>query len=87
MARDAAEAELLRSRLAKFDGRTTEKAFYPLLPRALYRCPISTRPVSPARSPLFGPGPSPARPGSMRARAGPARISGPGSDKKLGTVG
>jgi hypothetical protein len=52
-----------------------------------YRCPISTRPASPARSPLFGPGPSPARPGSMRARAGPARISGPGSDKKLGTVG
>jgi hypothetical protein len=27
-----------------------------------YRCPISTRPVSPARSPLFGPDPSPARP-------------------------
>jgi hypothetical protein len=52
-----------------------------------YRWPISTRPVSPIRSPLFGPGPSPARPGSMQARAGPARISGPGSDKKLGTVG
>jgi hypothetical protein len=52
-----------------------------------YRCPISTRPASPARSPLFGPGPSPARPGYMRARAGPARISGPGSDRKLGTVG
>jgi hypothetical protein len=52
-----------------------------------YRCPISTRPVSPARSPLFRPGPSPARPGYMRARAGPARISGPGSDRKLGTVG
>jgi hypothetical protein len=51
-----------------------------------YRCPISTRPVSPARSPLFGSGPSPARPGYMRARAGPARISGPGSDRKLGTV-
>jgi hypothetical protein len=26
-----------------------------------YRWPKSTRPVSPARSPLFGPGPSPAR--------------------------
>jgi hypothetical protein len=26
-----------------------------------YRWPISTRPVSPARSPLFGPGPSPTR--------------------------
>jgi hypothetical protein len=41
MARDAAEAELLRSRLAKFDGRTIRKAFYPLLPRALgvFPCP------------------------------------------------
>jgi hypothetical protein len=28
----------------------------------------------------------PARPGSMRTRAGPARISGPGSDGKLGTT-
>jgi hypothetical protein len=45
-----------------------------------YRCPISTRPASPARSPLF-------RPGYMRTRAGPARISGPDSDRKLGTVG
>jgi hypothetical protein len=27
----------------------------------IYRWPKSTRPVSPARSPLFGPGPSPAR--------------------------
>jgi hypothetical protein len=26
-------------------------------------------------------------PGYMRARAGPARISGPGLDRKLGTVG
>jgi hypothetical protein len=52
-----------------------------------YRCPISTRPASPARSPFFGPGPSPARPGYMQARAGPARISGPGSDRKLGTMG
>jgi hypothetical protein len=52
-----------------------------------YRCPISTRPASPARSPLFGHGPSLTRPGSMRARADPARISGPGSDRKLGTVG
>jgi hypothetical protein len=52
-----------------------------------YRCPISTRPASPARSPFFGPGPSPARPGYMRARTGPARISGPGSDKILGTMG
>jgi hypothetical protein len=34
-----------------------------------YRCPISTRPASPARSPLFGPGPSPARPGTNK-RAG-----------------
>ena len=33
-----------------------------------YRCPISTRPASPARSPLFGPGPNPARPG-MNKRA------------------
>jgi hypothetical protein len=33
-----------------------------------YRCPISTRPVSPARSPLFGP---------VRARHGPV-ICGPG---------
>jgi hypothetical protein len=33
------------------------------------------------------PGLSPARPGYMRARAGPARISGPDSDRKLGTVG
>jgi hypothetical protein len=55
--------------------------------RTDYRCPISTRSVSPPRSPLFGPGPSPARPGSMRVRAGPARINGPGSDKKLHTVG
>ena len=52
-----------------------------------YRWPISTRPASPTRSPLFGLGPSPSRPGSMRARAGPARISGSGSDRKLGTVG
>jgi hypothetical protein len=52
-----------------------------------YRYPISTRPASPTRSPLFWLGPSPTRPGSMRARVGPARISGPGSDKKLGTVG
>jgi hypothetical protein len=52
-----------------------------------YRCSISTRPASPARSPFFWPGPSPARPGYMRARAGPARISGLGSDKILGTMG
>jgi hypothetical protein len=39
-----------------------------------------TKPVVWARS-------EPARSGSMRARAGLARISGPGSDKKLGTVG
>jgi hypothetical protein len=52
-----------------------------------YKWPISTRPASPARSPLFGPGPSLARPGSMRVLAGPTRISGPGSDRKLGTVG
>jgi hypothetical protein len=32
------------------------------------------------------PGTSPARLGSMRARAGPTRISGPGSDRKLGTT-
>jgi hypothetical protein len=31
-----------------------------------YRWPISTRPASPPRSPLFRPGPSPARPGSER---------------------
>jgi hypothetical protein len=52
-----------------------------------YRCPISTRPVSPARSPLFGSGSSPSWPGSMRVRTDPTRISGSGSDKKLGMVG
>jgi hypothetical protein len=46
-----------------------------------YRCPISTKPASPARSPFFGPGPSPARPGYMRARAGPGR---PGTNKRAG---
>jgi hypothetical protein len=35
-----------------------------------YRFPISTRPASLARSSLFGPGPSPARPGSVRAWTG-----------------
>jgi hypothetical protein len=53
----------------------------------MYRWPISTRPVSLTQSPLFRPGLSPARPDFMWARASPARISGPGSDRKLGTVG
>jgi hypothetical protein len=52
-----------------------------------YRWPISTRPASPARSPLFGPDLSPAQPGSMRARADPTQISGSGSNRKLGMVG
>jgi hypothetical protein len=52
-----------------------------------YRWPISTRPVSSARSPLFESSPSLPRFDYMRVRIGPARISGPGSDRKLGTVG
>jgi hypothetical protein len=43
-----------------------------------YRWQISTRPVSSARSPLFGPDPSLTRPGSMQPRAGP------GTDKRAG---
>jgi hypothetical protein len=48
---------------------------------------ISTTPLGPARSPLFGPDPSPAKSGSMRVRVGPARISGSSPDRKLSTVG
>jgi hypothetical protein len=51
--------------------------------RWLYRCPINTRPVSP----LFRSGPSPARPNFMWTWADPTRVSGPDSDRKLGTVG
>jgi hypothetical protein len=87
-----AGSSAIRRRVASCGGRARSSTIWsPLAPQATlrcrYRCPISTRPVSPARSPLFGSGPSPARPGYMRGRAGPARISGPGSDRKLGTVG
>jgi hypothetical protein len=49
-----------------------------------YRWLISTRPVSPARRPLFGHGPSPARPGSMRARPGTNKWAGLGQETRHG---
>ena len=39
----------------------------------LYRCPCSRSPAARPKAHFFWPGPNPAWPGSLRARAGPAR--------------